>query len=74
MAVRAVFPASDAYEVRHLLNSVESDRVVVAILVEATLGKPDINKIQRGVDQAFVDYRDVLMTDDSAGALKTERI
>jgi hypothetical protein len=60
-AVRAVFSASDADEALSLLSRVDSDRVAVAILVGATLGKPDVDKLRQGVKLSFVDYRDVLM-------------
>jgi len=62
-AVRAVFSASDANEVLNLLSRVESDRVAVAILVGATLGEPNVDKVRQGVKLAFVDYRDVLMSE-----------
>jgi hypothetical protein len=62
-AVRAVFSASDADEVLSLLRRVESDRVAVAILVGATLGRPDVDKVRQGVRVSFVDYRDVLLNE-----------
>jgi hypothetical protein len=62
-AVRAVFSAADADEVLSLLSRVESDRVAVAILVGATLGRPDVDKVRHGVADSFVDYRDVLMNE-----------
>ena len=64
-AVRAAFPASDVNDVLVLLNRVDSDRVAVAILIGATLGEPDVDKIRRGVELSFVDYRDVLMNEYS---------
>jgi hypothetical protein len=54
-AVRAVFSASDADEALSLLSRVDSDRVAVAILVGATLGKPDVDKLRQGVKLSFVD-------------------
>lgn len=60
-AVRTVFSPSDVDEALRLLSHVESDRVAVAILVGATFGTSDINKIRQGVELSFVDYRDVLL-------------
>ena len=62
-AVRAVFPAEDVDGVLGWLERVDSDRLAVAILVQATLERPDAAKIRQGVEQSTIDVRDVLMTE-----------
>jgi hypothetical protein len=47
------------------LRRADSDRIAVAILVGATLGKPSLHRIRQGVETetSFTDYRDVLMNE-----------
>ena len=63
-AVRRVFPPSEVDDVLGWLRRAESDRIAVAVLVGATYGgRPDARKVRAGIEESFVDYRDVLMNE-----------
>jgi hypothetical protein len=63
-AVHRVFRPSEVEDVLGWLRRAESDRIAVAVLVGAIWrGWPDLSRIHSGVEQSFVDYRDVLMNE-----------
>src|SRR6202035_697667 len=59
-AVRATFNGAEADIVLSDLSRLDEDRLIVAVLVLATVTEPDPGKVRKLVDLALEDYRDVL--------------